>query len=548
MRAASEIRVDKVAIYIRWSTEDQSEGTTLDVQMDACKAFALSQGWSISDELVFVDDGVSGASLDRPALARLRALVLAGGVDCVVVYKLDRLSRSVVDTVKLVLDEWDARCYVKSAREPIDTLTQAGKMFFYQLMSFAEWERNVIKERTFSGKLRRAQEGKNPGIHASYGYRLGPDSMPVVEPGEAAVVHVIFRLYLSGMGCVQISRRLEEMGHPSPTGKRWSTSQLSRLLGNPVYKGTMVYGKVKFIKGKKVKNDSPHVVKENALPAIVDVATWEAVQSLKADRPTVHKPKGSGRSLSSQSLLTGLLRCRCGHSYCGNGGTGKRFTYRYYYCGGAQSKSKDFCASGRIRQDLLDEMVVKALQEQFNGEDTTARLLAHISSGLERDLLEAQTALESARREASKLQEKEARLKALFLDGKLDVDEFRELRAALNQQGADMKGQRDNAALQVKKAQLALSHRQHLTDRLSYLHRWDVLENHERKQLIRQFVHQVQAYRDKKTGEIECSIGWRWGTDRHQTETSVVYQQSRYTEACKAAFGRRQRDELGRLI
>ncbi|HWI53053.1 MAG TPA: recombinase family protein, partial [Symbiobacteriaceae bacterium] len=162
----------QVAIYIRWSTEDQGEGTTLDVQMEACQAFILSQGWSVAPERIYIDDGISGGTLERPALSRLRSAISQGFVDCVVVYKLDRLSRSVVDMVRLVLDEWEGHCCIKSAREPIDTLTQTGRLFFYQLMSFAEWERSVIRERTFAGKLRRAQEGKNPGITAAYGYRL----------------------------------------------------------------------------------------------------------------------------------------------------------------------------------------------------------------------------------------------------------------------------------------------------------------------------------------------------------------------------------------
>ncbi|HWI61263.1 MAG TPA: recombinase family protein, partial [Symbiobacteriaceae bacterium] len=168
MTGQEQLQVSKVAIYIRWSTEDQGEGTTLEVQMDACKGYILSQGWPFRDDLIFVDDGISGATLDRPALGRLRGLVREGEVDCVVVYKLDRLSRTVLDMLKLVLEEWEGCCHVKSAREPIDTLTPTGKMFFYQLMSFAEWERNVIRERTMAGRLRRAQEGKNPGLMMPY--------------------------------------------------------------------------------------------------------------------------------------------------------------------------------------------------------------------------------------------------------------------------------------------------------------------------------------------------------------------------------------------
>jgi len=118
----------KVAIYIRWSTEDQTEGTTLDVQTDGCSHFVKSQGWIVNPNLVFIDDGYSGGNLDRPALAKMRKQILAGQIDCVVTFKIDRLSRNVVDTVNLVLREWENRCYFKSAREAIDTSDPADKI------------------------------------------------------------------------------------------------------------------------------------------------------------------------------------------------------------------------------------------------------------------------------------------------------------------------------------------------------------------------------------------------------------------------------------
>ncbi|HWI65609.1 MAG TPA: recombinase family protein, partial [Symbiobacteriaceae bacterium] len=124
------VREDRVALYVRWSTDDQSEGTTLQVQLEGCRHFALSQGWTPQAELTFIDDGYSGATLDRPALRRLRDLVARGEIDCVIVFKVDRLSRNIVDAVDLVLGEWRDTCYFKSAREPIDSSTDLGRMIF----------------------------------------------------------------------------------------------------------------------------------------------------------------------------------------------------------------------------------------------------------------------------------------------------------------------------------------------------------------------------------------------------------------------------------
>ncbi|MFZ5828338.1 MAG: recombinase family protein [Bacillota bacterium] len=543
-----EIRVDRVAIYIRWSTEDQGEGTTLDVQMEACRAYIISQGWAINEDLIFVDDGISGGTLQRPALGRLRGKIAAGEVDCVVVYKLDRLSRSVLDMVKLVLDEWDEHCYIKSAREPIDTMTQTGKMFFYQLVSFAEWERSVIKERTFSGKLRRAQEGRNPGITPAYGYRLGESSELVVEPAEAAVVRLIFQLYASGLGCLAVAQRLGELGHPSPTGRHWSSAQISRMLGNAIYVGTLVYGKQATVKGgRRVKSDKPLIVREGMAPAIVERDLWESVQLMKDSRPGVGRKGRCGRVMASQNLLTGLLRCRCGHAYSGSGGSGERQRYRYYYCGGSNGKGIGYCTTGRIRQDLLDDLVVSALLEQFSGAGVRERLRAQMLAELTCALQEARAAVDALDRELGKAKEKEGRLKAVFLEGELSTKEYRELKVELNRQVVETEAKRAARMQDVERATLALKNQQMVLDRLQDFERWNVLEMREKKQLLGQFVRGIVAYRDKETGEITCAIEWRWAGGE---ALKVVYslRQARFTEVAAEAFKRRQRGEDGKLL
>jgi site-specific DNA recombinase len=236
-----EIHPDKVALYIRWSTDDQAAGTTLDVQMEGCRHYALSQGWLVRDDLIFIDDGYSGGSLDRPALTRLRRLVQEHQVECVVCYKLDRLSRSVLDTVNLVLEEWDDLCHVKSAREPIDTASHAGKMFFYTLVSYAEWERSLIRERTASGRLRRAQEGRWAAGRPPYGYTKDDGRRLTPHPEEAPVVARIFREYISGKGSGLIAARLNADGIPF-RGKSWRAGGVKRVLENPVYNGELIYG------------------------------------------------------------------------------------------------------------------------------------------------------------------------------------------------------------------------------------------------------------------------------------------------------------------
>ncbi|HWI65059.1 MAG TPA: recombinase family protein, partial [Symbiobacteriaceae bacterium] len=313
------IRPDRVAIYIRWSTDDQGEGTTLDVQLDGCRHYALSQGWQHSPDLTFIDDGYSGGSLERPALTRLREAVQQGLVDCVVVFKIDRLSRNVVDTVNLVLREWDGKCHVKSAREAIDTATQQGKMFFYTLVSFAEWERSVIRERTWSGRLRRLQEGRNPGFRPPYGLRTGatPGSFELV-PDEAAVVRRIFTLHARGLGYKAIATELGQAGIRFREGRPWSAQTVMAVLRNAIYTGRLVYGE--------------QVVESAHLPRILADEQYEAAQERRSGRARERAPN---RAVTSSHLLTGLLRCgRCGSAMMGRKKYGRGGGEEYYICAG----------------------------------------------------------------------------------------------------------------------------------------------------------------------------------------------------------------------
>ncbi|MDB4896734.1 MAG: hypothetical protein JWN15_2996, partial [Firmicutes bacterium] len=307
----SEIRPDRVAIYIRWSTDDQGDGTTLEVQTEGCRHYALSQGWQYNTDLIFIDDGYSGGSLDRPALTRLREAVRQGLADCVVVFKIDRLSRNVVDTVNLVLREWEGVCHVKSAREAIDTTTQQGKMFFYTLVSFAEWERIVIKERTWSGRMRRLQEGKNPGFRPPYGLRTGDTAGSfTLVPEEAAVVRRIYGLYNQGLGYKRIAVQLAHDGVRFREGRPFSAQTVTEILRNPLYVGRLTYGRVQRVQERgrdavrKSPGAAPTVIESAHVPHILDAEQFQLAQANRTERARQRTPN---RAVASDHLLTGIV-------------------------------------------------------------------------------------------------------------------------------------------------------------------------------------------------------------------------------------------------
>lgn len=362
----------KVGIYIRWSTEDQGQGHTLAIQSEACRHYCLSQGWTVRDDLIYVDDGWSGGTLERPALARLRSEVAAGAVEAVVVYKLDRLSRNIKDVIALVLDEWDGRCVLRSTMEPIDTASDTGKLTFTLLSSFADFERSTIRARTLSGKRKNAEQGRNAGAPYPYGYERGDTAgaYRAVE-AEAAVVRQIFQLYLQGLGCKPIAARLNAMGalcRPDGPGRprlspgAWSGTAVLRILQNPVYTGQLVYSRrsrntrrAKDGGGYYLANAPAAVIRVTSphIPPIVDGETFARAAEIRQSR---HSPRTGRRAVGSPHLLGGLLWCRCGHAAVGRRARGGR---RVYWCSGRKNKGAAVCQAGQIPAEVLERLVLE---------------------------------------------------------------------------------------------------------------------------------------------------------------------------------------------
>lgn len=506
----------KVAIYIRWSTEDQGEGTTLDVQMEGCAFFVRSQGWVVSPDLIFVDDGYSGGSLDRPALTRLRRQISDGGVDCVVVFKLDRLSRNVVDTVNLVLREWDSRCYLKSARENIDTFDPAGKMFFYTLVSFAEWERNTIRDRTFSGRVRRAQEGRNPGRKLPYGYACGERRGEIVVVAvQAEVVRRVFREFVGGHSIRSIAFRLNQEGIPSPAASGWSAPTLSRMLSNEMYVGTLSFGVVTRMPANRpagvkrvVRNEKPLVVQEGAVPAIVPAEDFALAQSLKRGR---HSPAGrvpGARALSSAYLLSGVLEC-------GLCGANMRARPPYdraaalYFCNTRFHQGASACDSSYVQQPLLDQLVVSELKERYGLPDRRWAFVQKYLSGLEAEIRGAETALRDIQEKLTGLANEEAHVRKHFRQQSLTLEEYRRMTEDLKAEGEALRGREQVLSTRLTDLRATVGGQAVLLDSARKVDHWDQLDAVEQKNVLRFFVDRVRAFKRPGSSEIDCEITWK---------------------------------------
>lgn len=266
--------------------------------------------------------------------------------------------------------------------------------------------------------------------------------------------------------------------------------------------------------GRRVKSNRPLVVREGVAPALVSHAEFAAVQALKATRPGIRRQQGPPRAWSSPSLLTGLLRCRCGHSCCSSYSVSGGVRYRYYWCSGYQEKGGGFCRSGRIRQDLLDRTVADRFQMLYRRPDLKDLLRRRLSLQVDRELEAARAAVDAARLESERLTAADRRLRTMLLEGKLTPPEYRELRRDLGQDLAQARQVQRRAEQHETSIQSARSSRGPLMQLMERLNAWDALDPIEQKILVRHFTARLVAHRDRQSGNTSVEITWCWPEDR----------------------------------
>ena len=292
----------RCAIYTRKSTEDglEQDFNSLDAQREACAAYILSQtheGWEGTSEL-YDDGGFSGGSMERPGLKQLLQDVIAGKVDVIVVYKVDRLTRSLADFAKIVdiLDEHHASFV--SVTQSFNTTTSMGRLTLNVLLSFAQFEREVTGERIRDKIAASKKKGMWMGGPVPLGYELR-DRKLMVNNKEAETVRHLFRRYTELQSVPQLVDELAAQGYrtkirPYKDGRKiggvaFRTGALSQLLKNPIYTGK--------VRHKDKIYDGEH-------EAIIDQALFDEVQSIFAVN---RSDNALGKKSRNPSLLAGLI-------------------------------------------------------------------------------------------------------------------------------------------------------------------------------------------------------------------------------------------------
>ena len=332
----------KAGIYIRVSTDEQAEkGTSLASQEERIREYCARQGIPVAG--VYMDDGYSGATMDRPGLQRLLHDAHEGVFNLALVYKLDRLSRNLKDAINLVLGELES-CGVgfQSVTEPFQTLEPAGKMMFANLASFADYEREQIRERCYRGRLMRNREGKFTGGRLPYGIGWDKEKKAffIVEK-EARIYRRIFEMFVKeGKSTGQIVSQLTADGAITRDGVPISADHVRLLLRSPAACGEWhrhrIINKAVVDPRLQRKFDAPCYMQRNRrpreewitiqIPAIIPRATWERVQGMRQSKrqPQNHAPV---------CLCQGVIFCgECGRRVGVSRAHRGKKVYRRYGC------------------------------------------------------------------------------------------------------------------------------------------------------------------------------------------------------------------------
>ena len=451
----------RVALYVRVSTERQQQAQTIEQQLVQLREYVAGQDdWALAEEHVFVDDGYSGAKLNRPGLDALRDQAARAAFELVLITAPDRLARKYVHQM-IVLEELERQgCRVVFIDRPLSD--DPHEQLVVQIRgAVAEYERTLIADRMRRGRQAKLRSGQLlPWSRPPYGYRLDPerprDPAGVrAEPVEAAIVQELFGAYAAGGATLfALAQRLTARRLPSPTGRaRWSVSTVRGLLTNPAYTGlaangrrraTAARGRWSALRSLGPGQSSRPAPREEwitvPVPAIVEPEQFEQVQ-----RRLATNQQGARRSTKHAYLLRGLVSCGvCQLACTGRARRPDETRYTYYVCRGkAQpigSHREERCPARFIPAGQLDQLVWADLGDVLQHPELVARALERAQAGawLPEELQRRQAALRKVR---AGLERQRERLLEAYLAEAIELATFERKDADLRRQRDDLDAQ-----------------------------------------------------------------------------------------------------------
>lgn len=378
-------------------------------------------------DLVHVLEFVQSGARVLRSTSREREIILnfisQNDIEVVIVHELDRLARSMLDTL-LFVDELNKRKIVfMSVHDGFDTSTPQGQLQMQILAAFAEYFRAQLASKVLGGMTERAAQAKPMG-RRPFGYRFGKDSY-VIDEEEAAVVRWIFNAYVKeNMGLRAIAEALNKQGLRTPAGMAWSHVSVRQILDHEIYTGTFKWKNICLI---------------DAVPKIIDRELFDQAHNRRK-----RKRELGGRSQNTTHLLSGLLRCgTCGgplvgtmrnHKYRAASGDTHIYTYHFYRCQNYVSRGRSTCPAGEFAGKELEQLVVTDFIEMISSVSNTTyqKGITRFIQPSEKEILENQLTIK--KRELTRLENMLVRAAEAFEAGEYDLDFFRKRKEAIIEQ------------------------------------------------------------------------------------------------------------------
>ena len=508
----------RAAIYARVSSQKQKEGDTIESQVKALRELAIQKDYQIPDSLIFLDDGVSGSILHRPALDELRDVIRTEPINVVFIYSPDRLSRSYAYQLILLEDfsKYGVKvCFLKS---PPEADTPEAKMLAHVQGIFAEYERAMILDRSRRGRIHKAKQD-DPSILPCmpYGYQRtkkdGSTVVCIVEE-KAVIVKEIFRLFVEDRSPMEkIAKKFTEAGIMSPkNNSRWNVGTIRGILKNQAYIGVTHYGKSerceglsnmirhhssgKFLKSKNARRIKPE---EEwipiSMPQIINENDFELAQE-QLKKNVLH----ASRNTKEPGLLQGLVICgECGEPFYKRSRKKEAKKNNIYYCRTRRKHSERKCTSNSINQELLDQSiyneVLKLLQRPDLIKEELRRRSEEVSGSNEVEQKEI-----LIKKELFKISQERDRLLDAYQEGVMNLEELGKRNGCMNTRKNDL--ERSLQSIKALKFQCiengnleqnfdAILKRMELTA--------DSLSFQEKQKIVRLLVDKVIIYKDQVT-------------------------------------------------
>ncbi|PFL21690.1 recombinase RecB [Bacillus cereus] len=451
----------KCVIYRRVSTDMQvEEGVSLDMQKLRLEQYAKSQDWVVVDD--YCDEGYSAKNTERPAFQQMIKDMKKRQFDIILVYRLDRFTRSVSDLHSILKTMDECNVKFKSSTEIFDTTTATGRMFITLVATLAQWERETTAERVRDSMQKKAELGLRNGAKSPMGYDQKKGNL-YINHAESEIVKYIFEMYKT-KGVTSIVKSLNSRGVKTKQGKIFNYDAVRYIINNPIYIGKIRWG-----------DDILTDIAQKDFEMFIDKNTWYTIQQIQNSRKI-----GKVR-LQNFFVFSNVLRCaRCGKHFLGHKQVrAHNRIVMSYRCSSRQHKG--MCDMPQISEDVIEKEFLSLLEDVIIDLD---------------DTVDQPVELSNLQEQYNRIQEKKSRLKFLFIEGDISQNEYKKEMAVIIQEETTIQKQLANTEDTVSSVEI-----KELLSRLK--DEWFHLNNESKKAAVNSFVSSisVEVIKPARTGK-----------------------------------------------